>query len=147
MVFMMWKRSGNYEGPLHVVTRDVVPGETPHLRQLLEVSLDPKEAQWALMQNQQGRQVRPTVVSRDVDLIQPPFSPHRKSRAVNPSYGTKEDDNGPENTQRGHSQRVINRQIMKSSLKVRHQVQDALDTAKAAELALREMISSWRAVK
>lgn len=36
---------------------------------------------------------------------------------------------------------------MKSSVEIRQRVQDALDTAKAAELALREMISSWRAAK
>lgn len=36
---------------------------------------------------------------------------------------------------------------MKSSLDVKQRVQDALDSARAAELALREIISSWRAAK
>lgn len=43
--------------------------------------------------------------------------------------------------------RVINRQAMKSSLDVRQRVQEAIDTAKAAELALREVMGSWRATK
>lgn len=54
---------------------------------------------------------------------------------------------GSDATQRLNSQRVLNRQSMKSSVEIRQRVQDALDTAKAAELALREMISSWRAAK
>ncbi|KAJ4420649.1 hypothetical protein N0V82_004214 [Gnomoniopsis sp. IMI 355080] len=37
--------------------------------------------------------------------------------------------------------------MMKSSLEVKQRVQDAIDTAKAAELALREMMSSWKAAK
>lgn len=48
---------------------------------------------------------------------------------------------------RSNSQRVFNRQMMKSSLDVKQRVQDAIDTAKAAELALREMMGSWRAAK
>ncbi|PSR97449.1 hypothetical protein BD289DRAFT_102170 [Coniella lustricola] len=59
----------------------------------------------------------------------------------------EEGDIGAEPGQKGHQQRVLNRSTMKSSLEIRHRVQDALDTARAAELALREMISSWRAVK
>lgn len=54
---------------------------------------------------------------------------------------------GSDATQRLSNQRVFNRQSMKSSIEIRQRVQDALDTAKAAELALREMISSWRAAK
>jgi hypothetical protein len=46
------------------------------------------------------------------------------------------------NTQRAHS-----RQMMKSSFEVKQKVQDALDRARAAELALREILSSWRAAK
>lgn len=37
--------------------------------------------------------------------------------------------------------------MIKSSLEAKQRFQDALDTAKASELALREMISSWRAAK
>lgn len=146
---MMWRRSGSCVEPSPAVTREVVPEETPHPQQRLEASRDPREAQWALMQNQQDRQVRPTFVSSDKDIIRDCPHPHpaKDVKDINHSCGTEEGDNGAEYAQRGHPQRVFNRQIMKSSLKVRHQVQDALDTAQAAELALREMISSWRAVK
>lgn len=36
---------------------------------------------------------------------------------------------------------------MKSSLEVKQRVQDAIDTARAAELALREMMGSLKAAK
>ena len=48
---------------------------------------------------------------------------------------------------RSNSQRVFSRQMMKSSMDVKQRVQEAIDTAKAAELALREMMGSWRAAK
>lgn len=54
---------------------------------------------------------------------------------------------GAEATRSTNSQRVFNRQIIKSSMDVKQRVQDALDTAKASELALREIIGSWRAAK
>ncbi len=38
-------------------------------------------------------------------------------------------------------------QVAKAQFDMRQKVQDAMDTARAAELALREMISSWRAAK
>lgn len=44
-------------------------------------------------------------------------------------------------------QRSVSRQILKQQLDMRHQMQDALDTSRAAELALRELISSLRAAK
>lgn len=45
------------------------------------------------------------------------------------------------------SRRVFTRQMIKSSLDAKQRFQDALDTARASELALREMIGSWRAAK
>lgn len=48
---------------------------------------------------------------------------------------------------RSNSQKVFNKKMTKSSLEVRQKVQNAIDTAKAAELALREMMSSWKAAK
>lgn len=48
---------------------------------------------------------------------------------------------------RANTQRAHNRQVMKSSFEVKQKVQDALDRARAAELALREILSSWRAAK
>ncbi|KAK3381321.1 hypothetical protein B0H63DRAFT_200293 [Podospora didyma] len=43
--------------------------------------------------------------------------------------------------------RAASRQSMKQQLDTRQRVQDALDTARAAELALREIVGSWRAAK
>ncbi|KUI52930.1 hypothetical protein VP1G_00307 [Cytospora mali] len=54
---------------------------------------------------------------------------------------------GPDTARKTEAHRAFNRHMMKSSLDVKQRVQDALDTARAAELALREIISSWRAAK
>lgn len=54
---------------------------------------------------------------------------------------------GPDAARRTEAQRAFNRHMMKSSLDVKQRVQDALDTARAAELALREIISSWKSAK
>jgi len=47
----------------------------------------------------------------------------------------------------GPSQRSVSRQTQKQQLEMRQQMQDAQDSARAAELALRELLSSWRAAK
>ncbi|KAI1374477.1 hypothetical protein F4677DRAFT_426247 [Hypoxylon crocopeplum] len=44
-------------------------------------------------------------------------------------------------------QRAPSRTLQKSQLDARHKAADAIDTARAAELALRELLSSWRAAK
>jgi len=44
-------------------------------------------------------------------------------------------------------QRAASRQAIKQQFEARQRMQDALDTARAAELALRELIGSWRAAK
>ncbi|KAK4241506.1 hypothetical protein C8A03DRAFT_12266 [Achaetomium macrosporum] len=44
-------------------------------------------------------------------------------------------------------QRSVNRQTLKQQLEMRQQVQEAQDTSRAAELALRELLSSLRAAK
>lgn len=69
------------------------------------------------------------------------------SGVVNDIHFTGDGNAGPDTTPRMSNQRVFGRQAIKSSVEIRQRVQDALDTAKAAELALREMISSWRAAK
>lgn len=82
-----------------------------------------------------------------------PQRPHLRGGGVAPRvtnnhvYFAGDGNAGPETTPRLSNQRVFSRQSMKSSVEIRQRVQDALDTAKAAELALREMISSWRAAK
>lgn len=45
------------------------------------------------------------------------------------------------------AQRSVSRQILKQQLDMRQQIQDALDTSRAAELALRELIGSLRVAK
>jgi hypothetical protein len=44
-------------------------------------------------------------------------------------------------------QHPVNRQTLKQQLELRHQVQEAQDTSRAAELALRELLGSLRAAK
>lgn len=44
--------------------------------------------------------------------------------------------------------RTVSRQVaQKAGLDAKHKLGDAMDTARAAELALRELLSSWRAAK
>ncbi|KAK3998321.1 hypothetical protein QBC44DRAFT_314232 [Cladorrhinum sp. PSN332] len=47
----------------------------------------------------------------------------------------------------GSLHRSMSRRMMKQQLNATQEYQDAIDTAKAAELALREVIGSWRAAK
>lgn len=77
-----------------------------------------------------------------------PYPSHEETMGVvNALHDTGDGNAGPDTTRGPNNQRVFNRQAIKSSVEIRQRVQDALDTAKAAELALREMISSWRAAK
>jgi len=43
--------------------------------------------------------------------------------------------------------RTVSRQMTKAQLDMKQRIQDAMDTSRASELALREMIGSWRAAK
>lgn len=43
--------------------------------------------------------------------------------------------------------RAVSKQMVKAQFDMKQKVQEALDTARAAELALREVMSSWRAAK
>ena len=54
----------------------------------------------------------------------------------------------PDPTKRPGAQRNVSRQVnQKAQLDIKHKLADAMDTARAAELALRELLSSWRAAK
>ncbi|KAK8111469.1 uncharacterized protein PG998_007926 [Apiospora kogelbergensis] len=57
------------------------------------------------------------------------------------------DDADPNRRQGLQPQRVPSRAAQKQQLDARQKLTDAVDTARAAELALREMLSSWRAAK
>ncbi|KAK8065993.1 hypothetical protein PG997_012740 [Apiospora hydei] len=57
------------------------------------------------------------------------------------------DEADPTRKQSLQPQRVPSRAAQKQQLDARQKLTDAVDTARAAELALREMLSSWRAAK
>lgn len=57
-------------------------------------------------------------------------------------------DGTPDTNKRPGMQRSVSRQmVQKAQFDAKHKLSDAVDTARAAELALRELISSWRAAK
>ncbi|KAM5346599.1 hypothetical protein ACJ41O_009604 [Fusarium nematophilum] len=65
-----------------------------------------------------------------------------------PKRGSWEGDATPEPTKRPAMQRTVSKQaIQKAQFDVKQKLSDAMDTARAAELALRELLSSWRAAK
>lgn len=92
----------------------------------------------------------PTVAQSARDLtrgLAPYASRMETTGVINDIPDAADGNTGTDARERSNSQRVFTRQMMKSSVEVKQRVQDALDTAKAAELALREMVSSWRAAK
>lgn len=88
------------------------------------------------------------LIARDLTRGPAPYATRVETTGViNDTHGAGDGNAGSDATQRPNNQRVFSRQAIKSSVEIRQRVQDALDTAKAAELALREIISSWRAAK
>lgn len=81
----------------------------------------------------------------------PPFQPTWEATGVMndiPKRGSWEGDAAPEPPKRPGMQRTASKQaIQKAQFDVKQKVSDAMDTARAAELALRELLSSWRAAK
>ncbi|KAI1502105.1 hypothetical protein F5X99DRAFT_379950 [Biscogniauxia marginata] len=61
--------------------------------------------------------------------------------------GSWEEGPGQDSSARPSLQRAPSRVAQKVQLDARQKLADAMDTARAAELALREMLSSWRAAK
>lgn len=58
------------------------------------------------------------------------------------------DESTESNRQSGaQQQRNSSRMLQKQQLDARQKLTDAMDTARAAELALREILGSWRAAK
>jgi hypothetical protein len=88
----------------------------------------------------------------DSTLSKYPFAPRWEATGVmndlpgKPAWdndGTSQDGN-----KRPGMQRTVSKQIaQKAQFDVKQKLADAMDTARAAELALRELISSWRAAK
>ncbi|KAI4862521.1 hypothetical protein F4820DRAFT_21588 [Hypoxylon rubiginosum] len=58
-----------------------------------------------------------------------------------------DESNSQDSSRRPAVQRAPSRTVQKSQLDARQKLADAMDTARAAELALRELLSSWRAAK
>lgn len=57
-------------------------------------------------------------------------------------------ENTPEPNKRPGMQRTVSKQVIqKAQFDMKQKLADAMDTARAAELALREMMSAWRAAK
>lgn len=74
-----------------------------------------------------------------------PYPPPRwELTGVMNDIGDVASDNG----KRPGMQRQVSKQMAhKAQFDVKHKLADAMDTARAAELALRELLSSWRAAK
>ena len=57
-------------------------------------------------------------------------------------------ENAPEPNKRPGMSRTVSKQVIqKAQFDMKQKLADAMDTARAAELALRELVSSWRAAK
>ncbi|KAI1472225.1 uncharacterized protein F4812DRAFT_3620 [Daldinia caldariorum] len=83
-----------------------------------------------------------------------PFQPTWEATGVindiparNGELKSSPDDGSGQDSRRLPMQRAPSRTVQKSQLEARQKLSDAMDTARAAELALRELLSSWRAAK
>jgi hypothetical protein len=87
----------------------------------------------------------------DSTLSKFPFAPRWEATGVMNDIPTKnswEADGATDNPRRHGGQRNASRQVaQKAQFDVKQKLSDAMDTARAAELALRELLSSWRAAK
>ncbi|KAJ4259801.1 hypothetical protein NW762_007733 [Fusarium torreyae] len=101
---------------------------------------------------------RSSTISKDNQLVvdstmkfSTPFQPTWEATGVMndiPKRGSWESDAAPEPPKRPGMQRTVSKQaIQKAQFDVKQKLSDAMDTARAAELALRELLSSWRAAK
>lgn len=77
-----------------------------------------------------------------------PFQPTWEATGVMNDIPGKVADSAQDQTKRPAVQRTVSKQaIQKVQFDVKQKLADAMDTARAAELALRELVSSWRAAK
>jgi cell division protein FtsB len=88
----------------------------------------------------------------DSTLSKYPFAPRWEATGVmNDLPGKSAWDNdgtGHDGNKRPSMQRTVSKQmVQKAQFDVKQKLADAMDTARAAELGLRELISSWRAAK
>lgn len=116
------------------------PAGTPRQRLRKETSLDsdgyrspaiPRDGQYAV----------------DSSIGKYPFGPRWEATGVINEVMAG-GDGTPDHNQRPAPKRNVSRQVtQKVQLDVKQKLSDAMDTARAAELALRELLSSWRAAK
>jgi len=59
----------------------------------------------------------------------------------------RDGDDAQDPARRAMAPRAVSRQMTKAQLDMKQRIQDAMDTSRASELALREMVGSWRAAK
>jgi hypothetical protein len=81
-----------------------------------------------------------------------PFKPRWEATGVindlhGGAAGGADGDGAGRGSRAASSQRAVGRQSLKQQLDMRQQMQDAQDRSRAAELALRELLSSLRAAK
>ncbi len=74
-------------------------------------------------------------------------SPDEDSGAADEGAHFVADTRGFAPYRRAITSRAVSRQAAKTQMDSKQKLQDALDTARAAELALRELTNSWRAAK
>ncbi|KAL7621897.1 hypothetical protein AAE478_007397 [Parahypoxylon ruwenzoriense] len=99
----------------------------------------PKEGQFVVDKQTPKYPFQPTWEATGVINDIPPRNGDLKSNS--------DDNAGQDPLRRSGLQRVPSRTAQKSQLDARQKLADAMDTARAAELALRELLSSWRAAK
>lgn len=87
----------------------------------------------------------------DSTLSKFPFAPRWEATGVIndiPNKNTWESNSAPDGNKRPGMQRNVSKQVAhKAQFDVKQKLADAMDTARAAELALRELVGSWRAAK
>ncbi|KPM35523.1 hypothetical protein AK830_g11035 [Neonectria ditissima] len=80
-----------------------------------------------------------------------PFQPSWEATGVMNDLSKKgnwDGDATPEPLKRPRMQRAVSKQVVqKAQFDVKHKLADAMDTARATELALRELLSSWKAAR
>ncbi|KAI5861329.1 hypothetical protein GGS23DRAFT_146588 [Durotheca rogersii] len=105
--------------------------------------------------------VKPSAMPKDGQFVvdkqtaKYPFQPTWESTGVINDIPTRngelkssfDEGAGQDLSRRPGLQRAPSRTVQKSQLDARQKLVDAMDTARAAELALRELLSSWRAAK
>lgn len=151
MVSTMSTRSASYEAASLVVSPEEGLGETTLILEAAMLGprgVPPPPRSTQYLQDHQVCRSRPSLQQNlPADWRLTPTMPEWLP-SLTTTFDAADTHVGADAVKSPASRRVFNnRQMIKSSLDAKQRFQDALDTAKASELALREMISSWRAAK